>query len=82
MSTIRKIEGTKITYPHYEMDGLSCQYCKDEEENIPASLPVEHSIFEVTLKNGFKFRVCPVCLYENGLEDPNAMDVIKNIGEW
>jgi len=70
----------KMFPPQFELDGLSCQYCK--EDDLPASLPVSKVIFEVIFKDGRKVRVCPVCLYEHPLEVSEEIDKITNIGEW
>jgi hypothetical protein len=71
---IKKIEGTSITYPFYPHN-KKCGYCEGTNDT-------SHTVFETTLKTGFKVITCPCCLYENIMAEPEVVDTIKNIGVW
>lgn len=71
---VKKIEGTSITFPYYP-GNKKCEYCEGENDT-------SHVVFETVLKSGFKVKACPCCLYENVMAEPEAIDTIKNIGDW
>jgi len=64
------------------MKVLSCQYCRDEEKNIPATVSTSHVIFRTTLKDNRIIYSCTICLSENLLEYPEEISHITNMGKW